>query len=246
MRLLVCARPDEVADTAAGLIAAAGPAVLGVATGSTTEATHRLLVERRAVATGTVMMLLDEYLDLPVGHPQRYRSVIERDLVRPLGLRTHQLIGPDVDSLDPHRAAVAYEAEIARRGGVDLQVLGIGRNGHIGFNEPGTPFDSRTRVVALAATTRRDNARFFDAPEHVPQRAITQGIATVLAARSLVLLAVGEAKAAALAALLDGEPTPDLPASALSTHPDLTVVADSAAMSATRALTTASNMMEMR
>ncbi len=238
MRVLVCAGPADVADTAARLIAAAAPAVLGVATGSTTEATHRLLVERNGVATGTVMMLLDEYLDLPVGHPQRFRGVIERDLVRPLGLRTHHLVGPDVDATDPHRAAVAYEAEIARRGGVDVQVLGIGRNGHIGFNEPGTPFDSRTRVVALAATTRADNARFFAAPDQVPQRAITQGIATVLAARSLLLLAVGEAKAAALAAMLDGEPDPAVPASALCAHPDLTVVADIAAMSATRHPTT--------
>lgn len=237
MRVLVRADAAEVADTAAGLIAAAAPAALGVATGSTTEATHRLLVERRGVASSTVLMLLDDYLGLPVGHPQRYRSVIERHLVRPLGLSPHQLVGPDVDAHDPHRAAVAYEAEIARRGGVDLQVLGIGRNGHIGFNEPGTPFDSRTRVVALASSTRCDNARFFAEPDEVPQRAITQGIATVLAARSLLLLAVGESKAAALAAMLFGEPTTDVPASALCTHPDLTVVADTAAMTAHRSST---------
>ena len=241
MRLLVCADAADVADTAAGLIAGAAPAVLGVATGSTTEAIHRLLVERRGVATGTVVMLLDEYLDLPIGHPQRYRSVIERALVRPLGIPTHQLIGPDVDSADPHRAAVAYEAEIARRGGVDLQVLGIGRNGHIGFNEPGAPFDSRTRVASLSAVTRSDNARFFAAGEVVPQRVITQGIATVLEARSLLLVATGASKASALAAMLDGAPTVDVPASALCTHPDLTVVADRAAMAAVQSRT----LMEM-
>ena len=241
MRLLVCDQPDEVAVAAAGIIAAAAPAVLGVATGSTTEAIHRELVERRGVGTDTVLALLDEYLDLPVGHPQRYRAVVERQLVRPLGLRTDRLIGPDVDAPDPHRAAVSYEAELARRGGVDLQVLGIGRNAHIGFNEPGSPFDSRTRVVALAATTRSDNARFFAADESVPQRVITQGIATVLEARSLLLVATGASKAIALAAMLDGSPTVDVPASALCTHPDLTVVADRAALAAVQSRT----LMEM-
>lgn len=241
MRVLVCDGPDEVAVTAAGIVSAAAPAVLGVATGSTTEALHGELVECRGVGGSTVLVLLDEYLDLPVGHPQRYRAVVERQLVRPLGLRTDRLIGPDVDAPDPHRAAVSYEAELVRRGGVDLQVLGIGRNGHIGFNEPGTPFTSRTRVAMLSATTRSDNARFFAAGDTVPERVITQGIATLLEARSLLLLATGPAKAPALAAMLDGGRTVEVPASALCAHPDLTVVADRAAMAAVQSRT----LMEM-
>ncbi|KYD19558.1 Glucosamine-6-phosphate deaminase [Geobacillus stearothermophilus] len=116
-------------------------------------------------------------------------------------------------------------------GGIDLQLLGIGRNGHIGFNEPGTPFSSPTHVVELAESTRKANARFFGSLDDVPRRAITMGIATILRSRRLVLLASGREKAEAMARLLEGVVTPDLPASALHLHPDVTIIADRQALS---------------
>ena len=127
-----------------------------------------------------------------------------------------------------------YEAAIREAGGVDLQLLGIGSTGHIGFNEPGSAFDSRTRVTELAESTRRDNARFFDSIDDVPTHAATQGIGTILEARQLVLLAFGESKAQAVARAVEGPVTEALPASALQLHPRATIVIDEAAASLLR------------
>jgi glucosamine-6-phosphate deaminase len=231
MRVIECATPAEVAVVAAHHVIESAPRVLGVATGATPVDTYRELVGRGGLEQATTLALLDEYIGLPADHPQRYRSVIRRQLLAPLGLPDDALLGPDVDAADLDAAAIAYEQRLVAVGGVDLQVLGIGRNGHIGFNEPGTPFDSHTRVTELTASTRADNARFFDSADEVPTRVVTQGIATVLGARALLLLAVGAAKAPAIAAMIDGPRTTDVPASALVDHPRLTIVADRAALS---------------
>lgn len=231
MRIIECATPAEVAVVAAHHVIESAPRVLGVATGSTPVDTYRELVARGGLGRSTVLALLDEYIGLAPGHPQRYRDVIRRQLLEPLGLPDVALLGPDVDGADLDAAAHAYERSLAAAGGVDLQVLGIGRNGHIGFNEPGTSFASRTRVAELSEATRADNAHFFAAADEVPYRVVTQGIATVLGAHALLLLAVGAAKAPAMAAMLDGPRTTDVPASALVDHPRLTVVADRAALS---------------
>ena len=231
MRIIECATPAEVAVVAAHHVIESAPRVLGVATGSTPVDTYCELVARGGLGRSTVLALLDEYIGLPPEHPQRYRQVIRRQLLEPLGLPEEALLGPDVDVDDIDAAAHAYERSLAAAGGVDLQVLGIGRNGHIGFNEPGTPFASRTRVAELSEATRADNARFFASVDDVPRQVITQGIGTVLEARSLLLLAVGATKAPAMAAMLDGPHTVDVPASALVDHPRLTVVADRAALS---------------
>jgi len=213
-----------VGDAAADAVAEVRPRVLGVATGSSPIPTYHALARRGAGAIDR-LLLLDEYIGLPRDHPERYRNVVLSTVGALLGVSADHVHGPDVDADDLNRAADAYEATVIDAK-VDVQILGIGRNGHIGFNEPGTDFASRTRVVDLSETTRADNARFFDRPDDVPRHAITQGIATMTAARRIVLVATGTSKANAVARLLSGRVDPSLPASALSTHPDVVVVVD--------------------
>ncbi|MER1997811.1 MAG: glucosamine-6-phosphate deaminase, partial [Arthrobacter sp.] len=140
------------------------------------------------------------------------------------GLDACQVLVPDGTAADPELAAADYEAAIRAAGGIDVQVLGIGSNGHLAFNEPGSALDSRTRVVELTASTREANARFFPSLRDVPAQALTQGLGTIREARSLVLLASGTGKAEAIAAALTGPVTPDVPASVLQLHPDVTVL----------------------
>jgi glucosamine-6-phosphate deaminase len=172
---------------------------------------------------------LDEYIGLPSGHPESYRSVITREVVEPLGLNPSLVHVPGDDGGPTEGAGERYEAAIAASGGVDLQVLGIGRTGHIGFNEPGSSLVSRTRVKTLTEQTRADNARFFDSPDDVPRHCLTQGLGTILDARHLVLLAFGESKAAAIAGAVEGPVSSSLPGSAIQLHPFVTVVVDEAA-----------------
>jgi glucosamine-6-phosphate deaminase len=205
------------------------PRRLGVATGTSPEPTFRALARRQALPPETELYLVDEYIGLAAGSPASYRRTIEDQLAGPCGgLR---VIGPDVHRDDLTAAADEYEQRLRDVGGVDLQLLGIGRNGHIGFNEPGTPFSSRTRVAVLSETTRRDNVRFFASLDEVPTRCITQGLATIATAKEIVLIATGQAKAAAVAALLTRPPGQDLPASSLLAHPRAILVADAAARS---------------
>jgi glucosamine-6-phosphate deaminase len=174
---------------------------------------------------------LDEYVGLPPDHPQSYRAVIRRDVVDPLGLKPAAVHVPDGTAADLAAACVAYEQQIAQAGPVDLQILGVSANGHIGFNEPTSSFGSRTRIKTLAPTTRADNARFFDSPEEVPMHCLTQGLATILDARRLLLVAQGEAKAAAVAEMVEGPVTSLCPGTALQFHPDATVIVDEDAAS---------------
>ena len=227
MQVIDVADPAEAAELAADLIDDYSPRVLGVATGATPGPLYRVLVDRHRLAADTTVCLLDEYIGLPVGHRQRYRQVIAGQLATPLGL---SVVAPDVDALDISSACGSYETALADLGGVDLQILGIGRNGHIGFNEPGTSFDSVTHVVELMSTTRVDNARFFDGLGRVPTHAITQGLATIRRAKRIVLIAVGDAKASAVAAMLEGSISPANPASALRDHADMVVIADRKAL----------------
>ncbi len=207
---------------------------LGLATGSSPQGAYSELARR--VSGGKLSLsrcqafLLDEYVGLPADHPQAYRAVIRRDLVVRVDLHPDRVHGPDGTATDLEAEARRYEQQV-RDAGVDLQVLGIGRNGHIGFNEPGSPLDSVTRLVTLTERTRADNARFFDSPEDVPTQVLTQGLGTILAARTLVLVATGEAKAAAVAAALTGPVTPECPASVLQRHPRVEVLLDPAAAS---------------
>ncbi|WP_300267952.1 glucosamine-6-phosphate deaminase [Microbacterium sp.] len=222
-----------VADEIARLIAGRPDAVLGLATGSTPLPVYEALRPRLSdVDTSRVRAFaLDEYVGIDPAHPESYRSVITREVVEPLGFTPEQVHVPNGSTDGIEHAGDDYEAAITAAGGVDLQILGIGTDGHIGFNEPGSSFASRTRVKTLTQRTRHDNARFFSSIDEVPMHCITQGLGTILAARHLVLLAFGEGKARAVAAALEGPISALVPASAVQLHEHVTVVLDEAAAS---------------
>ncbi len=208
--------------------------VLGVATGSTPLPVYRELAARRAEGVDfsrAWAFALDEYVGLPDGHPQGYRAVIDREVTVPLGLDPSRVRVPDGSGEGIETTGERYEAALAASGGIDLQLLGLGTTGHIGFNEPGSSFGSLTRVKTLTEQTRADNARFFDSLDDVPIHCVTQGLGTILRARHLVLLAFGEGKARAIAAALEGPMTASLPGSAIQLHEHVTVVIDEAAAS---------------
>lgn len=222
-----------VADEIARLVQARPDAVLGLATGSTPLPVYEALRPRlTGVDVSRVRgFALDEYVGIDPGHPESYRSVITREVVEPLGLNPALIRTPDGALETIEHAGEDYERAIADAGGIDLQILGIGTSGHIGFNEPGSSFASRTRVKTLIEQTRADNARFFDSIDDVPMHCITQGLGTILDARHLFLLAFGEGKAAAVAGAVEGPVTASLPGSAIQLHPHVTVVVDEAAAS---------------
>ncbi|MFI5753790.1 glucosamine-6-phosphate deaminase [Streptomyces sp. NPDC051569] len=226
---------ELIADSIAGLLRRKRDALLGVATGSTPLPIYQALtalVRSGAVdASGARIAQLDEYVGLPSGHPESYRSVVLREVVEPLGLSESSFLGPDGTAEDVQAACEAYDRALTEAGGVDLQLLGIGTDGHIGFNEPVSSLASRTRIKTLTQQTREDNARFFDSLDDVPHHVITQGIGTILEARHLVLLATGEGKAEAVAQSVEGPVAALVPASALQLHPHATVVVDEAAAS---------------
>jgi glucosamine-6-phosphate deaminase len=222
---------ELVADTIAELIARKPDAVLGLATGSTPLTTYRALAARSLDFGSVRGFALDEYVGLPAGHPESYRSVITREVVEPLGLTPSLVHVPGDDGGPLQGAGDRYETALREAGGVDLQILGIGRTGHIGFNEPGSSFGSLTRVKTLTRKTREDNARFFDSADEVPTHCLTQGLGTILRARHLVLLAFGESKAPAIAAAVEGPLTASMPGSAVQLHRKVSVVVDEAAAS---------------
>lgn len=220
------------------LIEARPNAVLGVATGSTMTGVYRALVaeasERSLDTSGVTCFSLDEYIGLPPGDPRLFRSVLEGHLIHDLGLRPDQLVTPDPElaAEDPRAAADGYEATLVAAGGIDLQLLGIGRNGHVAFNEPGAAADSLTRTLPLEARTREDAANTFGGLSATPTRAITVGIATIRRARRLRLLAFGAGKSEIVERTLRGPETIDVPATLLRSHGDLEFHLDPEASSA--------------
>jgi len=217
------------ADAIRALVSAKPDAVLGLATGSTPLTTWAALAASGLDLSRVRGFALDEYVGLPAGHPESYRAVITREVVEPLGLTPSLVRVPGDDGGPLSGAGARYEADIEAAGGVDLQILGIGRTGHIGFNEPGSSLASLTRVKTLTEQTRADNARYFATVDDVPTHCITQGLGTILRARHLVLLAFGEAKAAAVAAALEGPVSASTPGSVVQLHPTVTVIVDEAA-----------------
>lgn len=211
-------------------------AVLGLATGSSPLATYRHLIER--VRTGTLSFArgqaftLDEYVGLDSDHPQCYRNVIYRDFLSGTDFASQAVHSPNGNAEDLVAAAHAYDRMIAEAGGIDLQILGIGSDGHIGFNEPGESFASRTHLGVLTHQTRHDNARFFDSNiDAVPTHCITQGLGTIMEARRLVLLAQGRSKARAIRELVEGAVSARWPATIIQMHPDAWVLVDEDAAS---------------
>ncbi|MBE3639634.1 glucosamine-6-phosphate deaminase [Mangrovicoccus algicola] len=227
-----------VADRIADLLAARPGAVLGLATGGTMEPVYAALIDRagqgRFPAARFTSFNLDEYVGLGPDHPQSYHVYMRRHLFGPLGLPPGQAHLPRGDAPDLEAEAARYEAAIAAAGGIDLQLLGIGANGHIGFNEPSSSLVSRTRVKTLARKTVEDNRRFFGPGEPVPRHALTMGIGTVMDAAEVVLLATGAAKAQAVAAMVEGPLSASCPASILQMHAKATLVCDRAAAAALR------------
>ena len=234
MEVVIVSGPDEAGALVGGAIAALidrrPRAVLGLATGSSPVAVYRDLARRVAAGdltlAGTRAFLLDDYIGLPRGHAQGYRTFIARELEQDVDLQPDAVAGPDAWADDLLAACDAYEAAIVDAGGVDLQLLGIGTDGHIGFNEPGSSLASRTRIKTLTDQTRGDNARFFASLDAVPRHVITQGVGTILQAKHLVMLAFGAAKAEAVGRAVEGPVTAMVPGSALQLHPHVTVVVD--------------------
>jgi glucosamine-6-phosphate deaminase len=217
--------------------AAGKSTVLGLATGSTPVRLYRQLIrlhrEEGLSFKSVITFNLDEYHGLPRTHPESYWRFMHEQLFDHVDLPAANIHVPDgtIPRADVFAWCAAYEEKIRAAGGLDVQILGIGRTGHIGFNEPGSGRDSRTRLVTLDALTRRDAARDFLGEANVPRRAITMGVGTILAARQIVLLAWGEGKAGVIANAVEQPPSDALPASFLQGHPAVTFQVDQAAAS---------------
>ena len=231
----------DVANKIAQLIhertTAGKPTVLGLATGSTPVRLYRELIRRHKEEglsfANVITFNLDEYFGLPGDHPESYRKFMQDQLFDHVDLKPENTHVPDglVDSDAVIQSCKTYEDAIAAAGGIDIQILGIGRTGHIGFNEPGSGSETLTRLVTLDSLTRRDAARDFLGEANVPRHAITMGVGTILAAHKLFLLAWGEGKASIMAKTVEGEQTDTIPATFLQQHPNCTFCIDQSAAS---------------
>ncbi|MHA3913547.1 glucosamine-6-phosphate deaminase [Halovulum sp. GXIMD14793] len=234
MNIIVCDDAPTAARTAARRIRDALDAsptlTLGLATGGTMLPLYADLTrDAGALFAKCETFNLDEYAGLGPDHPGSFHSYMMTHFHTRLTSPPRAMHLPNGAAPDPVAECTRYEALITAKGGIDLQLLGIGHNGHIGFNEPGAAFDSQTRPVRLAPETRQANARFFDDPDAVPTYALTMGIATIRKARSCLLLATGEAKSSAVARLVEGPIGTDCPATALQDHDALCLILDRAA-----------------
>lgn len=204
--------------------------VLGLATGSTPLGMYRELV--RLFQAGELdfsrmtTVNLDEYYPLAPDHPQSYRYFMNENLFNHINVDKSRTHVPDGMASDPEAACKAYDMMIERLGGIDIQLLGIGENGHIAFNEPADELVAGTHITDLTESTIRANSRFFESEADVPRRAMTMGMGSILRARKIVLIACGKNKHEAVAALLNDRVTPHVPATLLKLHPDVTVICD--------------------
>ena len=233
---IIIGTEQEIAQKAAQryveLLAAKPDAVLGYATGSTPLGLYAELVRLNKAGaldyTNVTTFNLDEYAGLDGTHDQSYRYFMNKNLFEHINIdlaRTHVPSGLDI------AAAADYDRQIEAAGGIDLQLLGIGNNGHIGFNEPFTPFGSRTRLVDLTESTREANKRFFASIDDVPTQAVTMGVRTVMNARAVILMAIGKGKADIINKTVNGPVTEAVPASVLQLHPDCELYLDHEAAS---------------
>jgi len=209
--------------------------VLGLATGSTPVGMYRNMV--KAYQDGEVSFSqvktfnLDEYVGLPKDHPCSYYYFMQDNLFKHIDIPAENIGFPDGMAADPVKECLKYEESIAKAGGVDLQLLGMGHNGHIGFNEPGTPFESLTHLVDLTESTINANSRFFESKDQVPRQALSMGIKTIMQAKKIVFIVKGADKAEVVQKALQGPVTPEVPASVLQLHPNVCVFLDHEAAS---------------
>lgn len=208
--------------------------VLGLATGSTPVGMYERLIEEfknnRISFKNVITFNLDEYVGLTKDNPASYHYFMMDKLFNHVDMPLENIHIPNGVAEDLQQECLRYEEMIREAGGIDLQILGIGLNGHIGFNEPGTKFTSRTHVVKLTESTRQANSRFFNSIDEVPTEAITMGIETIMESKEIILLVSGENKADTVARLLSGQITEEFPASVLHKHENVTVIADEAAL----------------
>jgi len=237
MKLIICKNYDEMSAAAAEIVAdvmKAKPAcVLGLATGSTPVGMYKKLIEKNAAGeidfSAVTTVNLDEYYPISPENNQSYRYFMNENLFDHVNIDKARTFVPDGRASDPVAACEAYEEIVASVGAADIQVLGIGQNGHIGFNEPDSALEVRTHVTGLTESTIKANARFFASEADVPTKALTMGIGTILGARKIIILANGAAKHEAVAKMLEGKLDTSCPASMLNLHADVVVVCDQAA-----------------
>ena len=242
MKVLAASNYESMSRKAANILSAQvilyPRSVLGLATGSTPLGIYRQLIDwygKGDLDFAEIKTVnLDEYLGLPPENPQSYHYYMKTNFFDHINVKPERTHLPDGLAQDPEQECRAYDRLIAELGGIDLQLLGLGATGHIGFNEPNAAFDKMTHCVDLTEKTIADNARFFASPEQVPRRALTMGIRAIMQAKKILLVVNGEKKADILEQVLYGPVTPAVPASILQLHPSVTVVADEAALSVVR------------
>ena len=235
MEIIIQQTPEVATEVAARAVARLfeekPDAVIGLATGSTPLLLYRALIAMKLDWSRVRTFNLDEYIGLPIEHPQSYHSFMWENLFRHVGIPKQNVHIPDGNAKDIPKFCAQYEQKIRDAGGIDLQILGIGTDGHIGFNEPTSSLASRTRIKTLTPQTRQDNARFFASEAEVPNHVITMGIGTLMEARQNLMLAFGANKAQAIAEAVEGPITSINPASILQMHPDAKVFLDTGAAS---------------
>jgi len=220
----------KAADIIADSIRKKPNVVLGLATGGTPVGCYQELIrmhrEEGLDFSRVVTFNLDEYLGLPPTQPQSYRYFMDENLFRHVNIKMENTNVLNGMSKDPQKTCKEFEKAIKEPGGIDFQLLGIGANGHIAFNEPGSSFESKTRVVNISEQTIKDNARFFKSIDEVPRQALSMGIGTIMEAKKIALLATGVGKAEAVAKSVEGPITTNVPASILQRHPECTFILD--------------------
>jgi len=237
MKIYVYPSKEKLAEAAAamiaGLVIEKPDAILGLATGDTPVPTYKEMarLNREGVVSFADMRTfnLDEYAGIAPDHPQSYRRFMNEQLFNHIDINLENTRVPS--GFADAEGAAEYDMEIEAAGGVDLQVLGIGRNGHIGFNEPAEAYPDCTSIITLTESTIDANKRFFDSADEVPRKAISMGVGTIMRARKALLIATGADKADAVCTLVKGAVSPNLPASALRMHPNAIIVLDEEAAS---------------
>ena len=234
MRIIRCANYEELSQKAAEFVAAQitlkPDCVLGLPTGSTPIGMYARLVEMGMDFSEVTTFNLDEYYPIKKDNPQSYHYFMTENLYSKVNLKPENIYIPNGETTDPAAECKNYEKSILTCGGLDMQVLGIGQNGHIGFNEPGEMLNSYTHVTKLTQNTIEANARFFNSMDDVPKQALTMGVATIMRARRILLLASGKSKARVVHALQGSVIDPEIPATILAAHNDVTVIADAEAL----------------